>query len=84
MASSMISSVCTRLLMNASELHVYTIDADSQVHVADFVRLCDVTPVSPDNILISVNNPNGSSWQSKTICRNSPFWLISYDWRLDS
>ena len=34
-----------RLLMNLTQLHVYTIDQNHQTHVADFVRLCDVTPV---------------------------------------
>ncbi|CAF0909203.1 unnamed protein product [Adineta ricciae] len=34
------------LLMNSNELHVYSIDENEQVHVADFVRLCDVTPVA--------------------------------------
>ena len=31
--------------MNSNELHVYSIDENQQVHVADFVRLCDVPPV---------------------------------------
>lgn len=34
-----------RLLMNLTQLHVYTIDQNHQTHVADFVRLCDITPV---------------------------------------
>ncbi|CAF1161140.1 unnamed protein product [Adineta steineri] len=34
------------LLMNSSQLHIYTIDGNNQAHIADFVRLCDVTPVS--------------------------------------
>jgi hypothetical protein len=35
----------SRLLMNLSQLHVYVIDDKNQTHVADFVRLCDITPV---------------------------------------
>lgn len=31
--------------MNLTQLHVYTIDENNHVHTADFVRLCDVTPV---------------------------------------
>ncbi len=33
------------LLMNLTQLHVYIIDENNQTHIADFVRLCDVTPV---------------------------------------
>ena len=35
----------SRLLMNLTQLHIYTIDDHHRAHVADFVRLCDVTPV---------------------------------------
>lgn len=35
-----------RLLMNLTQLHVYTIDENDRIHVVDFIRLCDVTPVS--------------------------------------
>lgn len=31
--------------MNLTQLHVYIIDENNQTHIADFVRLCDVTPV---------------------------------------
>ncbi|CAF4353755.1 unnamed protein product, partial [Rotaria sordida] len=33
------------LLMNSTQLHIYVIDENNQAHTADFVRLCDVTPV---------------------------------------
>jgi hypothetical protein len=33
------------LLMNLTQLHVYIIDENNQIHIADFIRLCDVTPV---------------------------------------
>ena len=31
--------------MNSTQLHVYIIDENNQASIADFVRLCDVTPV---------------------------------------
>lgn len=31
--------------MNSTKLHVYVIDGNNQSQIADFVRLCDVTPV---------------------------------------
>ena len=31
--------------MNITQLHVYTVGEDRRIYVADFVRLCDVTPV---------------------------------------
>jgi hypothetical protein len=31
--------------MNSTQLHIYIIDENNQTRVADFVRLCDVTPV---------------------------------------
>ncbi|CAF3929267.1 unnamed protein product [Rotaria sp. Silwood2] len=39
------------LLMNSTQLHIYVIDETNQVHVADFVRLCDVTPVTIQDCL---------------------------------
>ena len=35
-----------RLLMNVVPLHIFTIGENNRVDVADFVRLCDVTPVT--------------------------------------
>ncbi|CAF1078845.1 unnamed protein product [Rotaria sordida] len=39
------------LLMNSTQLHIYVIDENNQVHTADFVRLCDVTPVTIQDCL---------------------------------
>ncbi|CAF5048676.1 unnamed protein product, partial [Rotaria magnacalcarata] len=39
------------LLMNSTQLHIYAIDENNQMRIADFVRLCDVTPVAIQDCL---------------------------------
>jgi hypothetical protein len=45
----------SRLLMNLTQLHVYIIDENNQTHIADFVRLCDVTPVWREKEIFFIN-----------------------------
>ncbi|CAF3680517.1 unnamed protein product [Rotaria socialis] len=39
------------LLMDSTQLHIYAIDENNQMRIADFVRLCDVTPVAIQDCL---------------------------------
>lgn len=58
-----------RLLMNVVPLHIFTIGENNRVDVADFVRLCDVTPVTLSEYLREIVHLANQFRKSKEFLR---------------